>query len=293
MRPALRYYGGKWKIAPWVIAHFPPHRIYVEAYSGGASVLLRKPRVYGEVLNDLDGEVVNVFRVLRDPALAERLREAVALTPFSRAEFLQAFGEAAGDPVERARRALMRSYMGFGSNAFHRPASTGMRTRASPWRCPTGFRSDAKRSGSTPAKDWSTWPESVPRFVERLRGVIIEQRDALELIAQHDSADTLHYLDPPYLMSTRGGRDVYKHELDEGGHRRLAELAAGLEGSCVVSGYPSELYEDLYRGWIRVERSTFADGARPRTEVLWLSPRTARALQASRPSLFDLLETTP
>lgn len=293
MRPALRYYGGKWKIAPWVISHFPPHRIYLEAFCGGASVLLRKPRVYGEVLNDLDGEVVNVFRVLRDPELAERLREVVALTPFSREDFHEAFGDAATDPVERARRALVRSYMGFGSNAFHRPTSTGMRTRSSPWRCPTGYRSDTKRRGSTPAKDWSTWPESVPRFVERLRGVVIEQRDALELIAQHDSADTLHYLDPPYLMSERGGRDVYTHELDEDGHRRLAALARGLEGGVVLSGYPSALYDELYPDWIRVERETYADGARPRTEALWLSPRASRGLQASRPSLFDLLETQP
>jgi DNA adenine methylase len=290
MRPALRYYGGKWKLAPWVIAHFPPHRIYLEAYSGGASVLLQKPRVYGEILNDLDDQVTNVFRVLRDPALAAALKEAVGLTPFARSEFEAAYSWS-DDPVEQARRAIVRSFMGFGSNGFH--GKRGMRTMASPWRSSTGFRSDAKRSGSTPAKDWSTWPESIPAFTERLRGVVIENRDGLELLVQHDSADTLHYLDPPYLMSTRSSKGKYTHELDEDGHRRLAEVATGLEGHVVISGYPSALYEDLYRGWIRVERAAMADGSRARTEVLWLSPSSARALEASRPSLFDLLETTP
>ena len=128
MRPALRYYGGKWKLAPWVIAHFPPHRIYLEAYSGGASVLLQKPRVYGEILNDLDDQVTNVFRVLRDPALAAALKEAVGLTPFARSEFEAAYSWS-DDPVEQARRAIVRSFMGFGSNGFH--GKRGMRTMAS------------------------------------------------------------------------------------------------------------------------------------------------------------------
>jgi DNA adenine methylase len=228
-----------------------------------------------------------VFAVLRDPASALRLKEIVALTPFARDEFKLAH-EWSEEPVERARRAVIRAFMGFGSNSFH--GKGGMRTRSSPWTvCRTGFRANAKRQGTTPASDWASWPDSIPGFIERLRGVVIENRDALEIMRQHDGAETLYYLDPPYLMTTRSSRDQYTFELDEDGHRELAEVARSMVGSVVISGYHSELYEDLYRGWVRVERPALADGARPRTEVLWLSPRAHRSLRDSRNSLFDLL----
>src|SRR4051812_49100283 len=109
-RPVLRYFGGKWKLAPWIISQFPPHRIYVEPFGGGASVLLRKDRSYGEIYNDLDTEVVNVFRVLqRHP---RRLKRMLEVTPFARDEWELAYVRVK-DPVERARRAIIRSFMGF------------------------------------------------------------------------------------------------------------------------------------------------------------------------------------
>src|SRR4051812_1578874 len=113
-RPVLRYHGGKWRIAPWIIEHFPPHLMYVEPFAGAASVLLRKPRVDFEVYNDLDTDVVNVFRVLRDPAAASQLAEQLSLTPWSRREFEVSY-EISDDPVERARRTLIRSFMGHGT----------------------------------------------------------------------------------------------------------------------------------------------------------------------------------
>src|SRR3954470_24963100 len=102
IRPALRYHGGKWKIAPWIISHFPPHRIYVEPFGGAASVLLRKHRAYAEVYNDLDDWAVNLFRLLGDEQSAERLRRLLELTPFARTEFEcgRELGEASGDPIE-------------------------------------------------------------------------------------------------------------------------------------------------------------------------------------------------
>ena len=133
-RPMLRYHGGKWRLAPWIISVFPEHRIYVEPYGGGASVLLRKARSYAEVYNDLDGEVVNVFRVVRDhgPCLKEKLY----YTPFSRDEFKRSYEET-DDPIERARRTIARSFMGFGSNAV--TAKNGM----------TGFDRDWETACST------------------------------------------------------------------------------------------------------------------------------------------------
>lgn len=281
-RPVLRYHGGKWKIAPWVIQHFPPHRIYVEPFGGGASVLLRKPRSYAEVYNDLDGEVVNVFRVMQDPDTASQLAELLRLTPFARAEFEAAYQESP-DPVERARRTIIKAFMGFGSNAIHDNRPSGMRTRASTWRAPTGFRSNSNRSGTTPAHDWANYPDHVAAYCERLQGVVIECRPAAGVIRAHDRADTLHYLDPPYVHQTRRealkrSGHMYRHEMTDEQHRELAELLHSLRGHVVLSGYHSALYDELYTDWPRFETRALADGAARRTEVLWLSPRTFAAL---------------
>ena len=122
-RPALRWHGGKWILAQWIIGHFPKHQAYVEPFGGAASVLIRKPVSYAEIYNDLDHTVVNFFKVLRSDR-AQELVEVLRLTPFSRVEFMEAYGES-DDPVERARRLVIRSFMGFGSNGHNR--STGFR----------------------------------------------------------------------------------------------------------------------------------------------------------------------
>lgn len=252
-RPVVRYHGGKWRLAPWVIGHFPEHRCYVEPFGGGGSVLMRKPRCYAEVYNDLNGEMVNLFRVLRDRG--RELQEKLELTPFSRVEFMESYGPSE-DAVEQARRTVARCFMGFGSNAHQRM---------------TGFRANSSRSGTTPAHDWSHYPAEVPAMVERLRGVVIENRDATEVIRQHDGPETLFYIDPPYVMGTRSdkGKD-YSHEMTDVDHEDLAGVLNGLQGMVILSGYDGPLYTELYRGWKRVERAALADGAAARTEVLWL-----------------------
>ena len=260
-RPALRYHGGKWRLATWIISHFPAHRVYVEPFGGGASVLLQKPRSYGEIYNDLDGEVVNVFTVLRDRG--EELRRALELTPFSRSEFVTSY-EPHDDPIERARRTIVRSFQGFGSAAACGETS--------------GFRANSNRSGTTPAHDWRNYPDHIPLLIERLRGVVIEQRPAIDVMRQHDAADCLHYVDPPYVHSTRSAkargtvtRKAYRHEMDDDAHRALADVLHGLRGSVVLSGYRSALYDELYKRWTRIDRNAHADGARARVECLWLS----------------------
>lgn len=268
-RSAMRYYGGKWLLAPWIISHFPPqHRIYVEPFGGAASVLLRKSRSYAEIYNDLDGKIVNVFRVLRDPSLSYKLERLIRLTPFARVEFERAY-ESSDDPVEQARRTIYRSFSGFGSGGAIGES--------------TGFRNNSTRSGTTPATDWRTYPEQLSLLTERLQGVIIENRPAADVMRQHDGPETLHYLDPPYPEHTRGKegttRHHYRHEMTMEDHRDLARIARSLRGYVVISGYPCRLYDrELFADWHRVEREALADGARPRTEVLWLSPRTEKAL---------------
>ncbi len=267
VKPALRYHGAKWMLAPWIISNFAKHEVYTECFGGSAAVLLRKPSSYAEIYNDKNGMIVNLFRVLRDPEAAAELQRAVTLTPFSRVEFYGAVDCLELSPVERARRLLVRSYQGFGSNS-----------------CTTssGFRSNSNRSGSTPAKDWSRWPDRVPALVERLRGVIIEERTYQEVCAAHDAPSTLHYADPPYLPKTRTARHGYAEDMTEADHIELSEFMRSLKGMVVLSGYPSELYESLFSDWHRVEKSALADGARKRTEVLWLNAAAHDNLNAGR-----------
>lgn len=264
-RPMLRYHGGKWLLSEWIISHFPIHETYVEPYGGGGNVLLKKERTKAEVYNDLDGEVVNVFRCARDhgPALKELLR----LTPFSREEFKLTY-KAAKCPIETARRTIARSFMGFGGNAV--TAKNGM----------TGFRGVCRGDGTLVAKDWKSYAECFELLIERMRGVVIENRDALEVMGMHDSPKTLHYVDPPYVFETRGDlRHGYRHEMADFQHEQMAVFLKTLAGSVIVSGYNCPLYQDLFADWQRVDRKAFADGAKKRTESLWLSPNLKQSLR--------------
>lgn len=254
-RPLLRWHGGKWLLAPWIISHFPAHRVYVEPFGGAGSVLLRKARSYAEVWNDLDDSVVNLFRVLRSDR-AEELVSCLRLTPFARAEFKTAYLPSDCD-VERARRLVIRSFMGFGSNGHERV---------------TGFRANSNRSGTTGARDWLNYPDALVKVVERMRGVTIESRDARDVMQQHDGTDTLHYVDPPYVFSTRSDSSKdYAHELNDDEHADLLRFLQCLKGKVILSGYPSALYDSALTDWRRVDRVAFADGAKKRIEVLWMN----------------------
>lgn len=257
-RPVLRYFGGKWILAPWIIQHLPPHRIYVEPFGGAASVLMRKPRAYAEVYNDLDSDVVNLFRILRDKEESVELERRLRLTPFARDEFNQAYSPDA-DHIERARCLIVRSYMGFGSDGQNMAIGR------------TGFRASSNRSGTTPAHDWMNFPNQIQVFQERLSGVVIENRDASLVMKQQDSPETLHFVDPPYVHSTRSSKDNYIHEMSDQAHMELLQTLKSLQGFVILCGYENEIYEGL--GWQKVTRVALADGARERVEVLWLNPR--------------------
>lgn len=266
-RPVLRWHGGKWILAPWIISHFPHHRVYVEPYGGAGSVLMRKPRSYAEVWNDLDDAVVNLFQVLRSSRATE-LVEHLRLTPFARAEFDETSGPWPSDPVERARHLVIRAFMGFGSNAHGRS---------------TGFRANSNRSGTTPAHDWANYPDCLLAIIERVSGVVVEKRDAVRVMETHDSPKTLHYVDPPYVWGTRGDDSPdYAHEMDDGAHASLLAFLPTLAGMVVLSGYPDQMYDAALPKWRRVERKALADGARERTEVLWINPACSDALDRER-----------
>lgn len=252
-RPILRYHGGKWRLAPWIISHFPEHRVYVEPFGGAASVLIRKKRSYAEVYNDLDSEIVNLFRVVRDNG--HELKRLLALTPFAREEYFESW-LSTDDPIEQARRTVIRSFMGFGSAAatlrggragqigagFRANSNRSSTTPAHDWHhfAGTGFRtytgeSDGRRNRHTlPCGDWATYESALDPIIERLRGVVIEHRDAVEVIAAHDGDKTLHYVDPPYVSSTRDKGSDYAHEMSDADHVRLAEKLHSVRGAVAV-----------------------------------------------------------
>lgn len=264
-RPMLRYHGGKFLLAPWIISHFPAHRVYTESFGGAASVLLRKTPSYSEVYNDLDSEVVNLFRVCRNRG--KSLIKALRLTPFSREEFQLAY-EPTTDPLEKARRMVVRAFMGFGS-----AAATTHKNR-------TGFRSNSMRSGTTPAHDWKNYPEALEAIIERLRGVVIENKDYKKILLQHDSPQTLHFLDPPYVLDTRykGQKAMsYRFEMSNQDHVDFCEFIGGLKGMVVVCGYNHSVYEK-HLPWRRIDKKAFADGAAERIESLWISPNCTTTL---------------
>lgn len=266
MRPILRYHGGKWKLANWIISHFPQHRVYVEPFGGAASILLQKPRSYGEVYNDLDSEIVNLFKVVRDRGA--ELRSKLENTPFAREEYTLSFKPTSNE-LEQARRTVMRSFMGFGSNALCRSIKSG-------------FRANSNRSGTTPAHDWANYPRLLELLTTRLRAVVIENRDAVEVMQAHDSSATLHYCDPPYVHDTRSakvhGHHGYTFEMKDDEHRELAKYLHSVSGMVVISGYACHLYDkELYPRWNRVERRAHADGAHDRVEVLWLNDAAWKA----------------
>ncbi len=220
-RPALRYYGSKYRLAPWIIGHFPAHLCYVEPFGGGGSVILRKTPSYHDVYNDLDGEVVNFFRVLRERP--DELLRAIELTPFSRTEQRAAYN-IQGDELERARQLYVRCWQTHG----------GGRTQ---WQAGWRYEKTDHRHRKL-INDWnridSLWP-----IVERLKIIQIECDDALKVIQRFDTPDTLFYLDPPYIAEIRSRRwrkDAYAVEIDEDYHRKLGEILNSIQGMAIISG---------------------------------------------------------
>jgi DNA adenine methylase len=278
-RPALRYHGAKFRLASWLLRYFPKHVCYVEPFGGAAGVLLQKPRSYVEVYNDLDGDVVNFFRVLRDPVQRELLLQQLVLTPYARDEFELAWA-LAEDPIERARRLCVRAQMGFGSSG----ATKGC----------TGFRIDTKRAYSTAQHLWMEYPDALTAVGLRFSGVLIENRPAIEVMPAHDALDTLHFVDPPYVLGTRkldsSGRGCYRHEMSNEDHEDLLKKLNELRGMVVVTGYESELYNDLLSGW-KIEKTSARisawRGTALRTEVLWMNQACADALEIAQADLFQ------
>lgn len=261
-RPILRWHGGKWRIAPWVISHFPPHKIYVEPFGGAASVLLQKPRVVTEIYNDLDRDVVSLFHVIRERPRA--LAAALVMTPYSRDEYNSLY-EPTEDALEAARRFVARSY--FGMHSKGAITKSGFDTRVNP---------DAYVGRLRAFVDI---PDEIAAVCARFSNVIIENVPALQLIARFDRDDALIYADPPYMAETRSGKGkVYNHEMSPAQHGVLLDALIASKSMVAISGYETALYLDRLSDWTRLELKASTDGGYERTEMLWLNPACGEAL---------------
>lgn len=259
LMPPFIYYGGKTRLAERIATMLPEHRQYVEPFAGSLAVLLAKRQSRLETVNDLDGDLMLFWRVLRDHP--EELAHVCAMTPHSRAERDAALDRPAElEELERARRVWVCLSQGRSGTL-----------RATGWR----YTVDDSEKTSMPRRI-AAYVDRMPAVAARLRGVSLENRPALELIEAYGRhRNTLLYVDPPYLAETRsvGGAHNYRHEMPHlEQHQQLAAALTDCRATVVLSGYPSPIYDHLYTDWHRYEldAATSQGGTHQvKTEVLW------------------------
>jgi DNA adenine methylase len=276
MNAVMRYPGGKARDAAYVASLMPEHRVFVSPYCGAVGELLAKPKVRTEILNDIDGRVVNLLRVLRDKRQSQELADMVALTPYSRKVYEDAWAAYVSleidkaSAVDQALNLLIRTFMSHSSRGLVKPGTFDMRIN------PDAF------VGSHNA--WVNYPNHIPTLQRRLASCIIEQKDGLELLKHrpYDRDDALIFIDPPYM----GAFGRYPHDLTDHDHHLLCDQAVQLKHAYVmVCGYPSDLYEAVlqFRGeFERIEYPSQKDNQTSTTECIWLNPRAAEAVKGGR-----------
>ncbi len=264
--PVLKWPGGKWSSVNWLLQYLPPHDLYLETHFGSGALLFSKPPCGWEWINDIDGNVVRLYRVLRERP--EELIRAMTLTPYAREEWEQAkqAPEEEGE-VEQTRYFLVRHWQ-----SLH--YTTGG------WRI-------TRSANAAAASVWAGLPERLAFAARRLRAVHVECRPALEILGRYQDPRVLVYADPPYLRDTRGG-DWYPQEMTDTDHQELLGALRAHPGPVMLSGYANSLYDEMLPDWTVARRKSRAVTAGERTEILWLNPATVGRL--SQRSLFNLEE---
>lgn len=262
MRNVLKYPGSKWRIADKLVELIPPHHSYLEPYFGSGAVFFRKEPSDIETVNDLDNDVANLFWCIQqDP---EKLTRLAMTTPYSRQIYDDSFkDDFIGtkvlfelDPYHKACQLLIRCWQGHGfrTNGYK-----------------VGWKNDVQgRERMYALWNWYRLPEWIIEISERLRQVQIECRPALEVIRRFDYENVFMYIDPPYLLGTRRGKQ-YKHEMSDSDHEELLQELLNSKAKIMLSGYASEMYDTVLSEWNRMEFSSHAEQGKPRTEVVWMN----------------------
>lgn len=253
-RMILKYPGAKWRIADWIISHMPKHHSYVEPFFGSGAVFFKKQPSKIETINDLDENVVNLFNVVRRDS--ESLIRAVTYTPYSRQEYENAFTAPQENEIEKARRFLVKCWQGHGFRNIERYRS--------------GWKNDVQgREAAYALRNWYRLPQWIEAIVERLREVQIEQRPAVEIIKRFNYPNVLIYADPPYVLSTRSGKN-YNYEMTDKDHIELIETLINHKGSVILSGYDNPIYQEHLKNWQKLSINTTAEKGMARVETIWI-----------------------
>lgn len=259
MKQVLKYPGAKTRLAPWICSYIPVHNVYLEPFFGSGAVFFNKQPCRVETINDINDDVYNYFKVLRD--CPDELIRLIELTDYGRAEYESAWGRVDDfskahiiSNVERARRFAVRCWMTIGGGNLYQ----------------SGFRSGQSSTSPNPAHTWSALPDVLRVASIRLKWVQIERLQALELISRYNTSDVFIYADPPYLHSTRKS-NLYKHEMTDQDHADLLTVLKRHPGKVLISGYDNDLYNQELAGWRKETKLTLAEGGVKREEVLWMN----------------------
>lgn len=250
--PILRWPGAKWRMADWIVSLLPVHSVYVEPFFGSGAVFFSKRPSGTETINDIDSNIVNLFRVVRESA--DELAKLIEMTPYSREE-LELCKDISGNDIERARRFLVRVWQSYGGKTY----------------CNTSWAHDRTNTVFRP-KYWGKLPDRLVDTVERIRMAQIENMNALELIEMYNRENTLLYVDPPYLKSTRTNLHYKCEFASTEEHGELLKLLRKHKGAVIVSGYDHELYNEELTGWEKRSMRVATNNGGSAEEVIWLNP---------------------
>ncbi len=266
MNSLTKYPGSKWSIAKWIIGFFPTHHSYMEPFLGSGAVLFNKPRSNIETINDLDGDVVNLFEwIQRDP---EKLAHAIYWTPYSRQIYMDP------SPPQNSLEKAVKFYISLNQGKGHRTTP-----RKNGWKYDIQGREKAYS-----ARDWTQAPEKIMQAAERLRGVQIECAPAVELIKRHNYSNVLIYADPPYVLSARSGKQ-YNCEMDDAAQVQLLDILKAHKGPAIISGYDTPLYNSSLKSWHREETAAQNRNNKKTREILWMNFEPMRQMK-----MEDILE---
>ena len=253
MNAILKYPGAKWRIADWIIENMPTHHSYVEPYFGSGAVFFNKSPSNIETINDMDGDVVNFFRVVRESA--DELAYRLFMTPYAITEYEQSYENSEKTDIDKAVTFCIKINM-----------SHGYKCNAK-----NGWKNDIKgRERSYAVQAWNKLPQIVVQAAERLKEAQIEQRPAIEIIKRFNNPKCLIYCDPPYLLRTRKGKQ-YNIEMSDKEHEELLQLLLESKSKVIISGYESDLYNDALKNWRKKTTYSLTQSMRKAKEVIWMN----------------------
>lgn len=253
MKPVLKYPGSKWRIAKELVSLIPEHHSYVEPYFGSGAVLFNKYTSNIETINDMDDEVINLFEIIQKEP--EKLSYLIETTPYGRNIYENAF-LIPKDKYEKALFFMIRCWQGHGFR------TTGEMV---------GWKKDVVgRERSYALRSWNNLPDVIKLTADRLKMVQIENRDAIEVIKHFDYENVFMYIDPPYVLSTRNGKQ-YKHEMNDSDHKELLAIIKKSKAKIMISGYESELYESELKNWKRMSFMSNDNSGKRRKEIVWMN----------------------